>query len=113
LVRDVEFDGRRPALGKGQQGYGLAVLGVALAAEGDVFPGDAEGVVDEEALEQGRGQAHLRVGDMVFAQDEVFLLLADQVQGFLCLRAGSVLVDCMAISLEKSRCMLGLQCVVS
>jgi hypothetical protein len=53
------------------------VLGVAFAAELDVFPGDAEGVVDEEALEQGGGQAHLRVGDMVFAQDEVFLLLAD------------------------------------
>jgi hypothetical protein len=68
------------------------VLGVALAAELDVFPGDAEGVVDEEALEQGGGQAHFRVGDMVFAQDEVFLLLADQVQGFLCLGVGLVLV---------------------
>ena len=56
---------------------GELIDSVALAAELDVFPGDAEGVVDEEALEQGGGQAHLRVGDMVFAQDEVFLLLAD------------------------------------
>ena len=63
--------------GRGKQGTGLAVLGVAFAAKGDGGPWDGEGGVDEEALEEGGGEAHFGVGDVVFAEDGISFFRAD------------------------------------